>query len=237
MQTLAGWQEKVLKALAGRADYYYLGGGTALSIVFVRHRQNFDLDFCSLEFNRKKILALIKFLSDALKKEFKLIREQTNKDKVRIMIFSAVLTKAESLKIDFIEDYIKRLKPAKQVDGVWVFALEDIYLRKLYAISGTTEAVDLTGRTVGIGGRQEAKDFYDLYFLSHTFMNLSDFVSKYCNPTMQEGLIRWFRTYSRMEIKTGLLELKTKNRIEYKEMEGHFKEEIGRLLEKQIGRL
>ena len=171
MQTLIRWQENVLKALAGRADDYCLGGGTALYRAYFHHRQSFDLDFFSLEFNRKKILALIKFLSDALKKEFKLIREQTNKDKVRIMIFSAALTKTESLKIDFIEDYIKRLKPAKQVDGVWVFALEDIYLRKVYAITGTAEAVDLTGRAVGIGGRQEAKDFFDLYFLSHTFMN------------------------------------------------------------------
>ena len=54
---------------------------------------------------------------------------------------------------------------------------------------------------------------------------------------MQEALIRWFRTYSRMDIKVGLLELKTKNKFDYREMESHFKREIGRLLEKQIGRL
>lgn len=237
MQTLVKWQENVLKALAGKADDYCLGGGTALSRVYFNHRQSFDLDFFCSEFNRKRILALIKFLSGVLKKEFKLIREQANKDKVRIMIFSAVLAKTAALKIDFIEDYIKRLKPAKQVDGVWVFALEDIYLRKVYAITGTAEAVDLTGRTVGIGGRQEAKDFFDLYFLSHTFMNLSDFTFKYCGIAMQEALIRWFRTYSRMDIKAGLLELKTKNKFDCKEMESHFKQEIGCLLEKQIGRL
>ena len=237
MHSLVRWQENALKALAGRADDYCLGGGTALSRAYFHHRQSFDLDFFSLEFNRKKILALIEFLSGALKKKFKLIREQTNKDKVRIMIFSAALDKTKSLKIDFIEDYIKRLKPAKQVDGVWVFALEDIYLRKVYAITGTAEAVDLTGRRVGIGGRQEARDFFDLYFLSHTFMNLSNFAFKYCGIAMQEALIRWFRTYSRMDIKAGLLELKTKNKFDYREMESHFKREIGRLLEKQIGRL
>jgi predicted nucleotidyltransferase component of viral defense system len=237
MQTLIRWQENVLKALAGRADNYCLGGGTALSRVYFHHRHSFDLDFFSIKFNRKETLALINFLSDSLKKEFKLIGEQAIKDKVRIMIFSAALTKTASLKIDFIEDYIKRLKPAKQVDGVWVFALEDIYLRKVYAITGTAEAVDLIGRTVGIGGRQEAKDFYDLYFLSHTFMNLSDFAFKYCNATIQEALIRWFRTYSRIEIKTGILELKTKNKINYKEMEKHFREEIDCLLERQIDRI
>ena len=68
-------------------------------------------------------------------------------------------------------------------------------------------------------------------------MNLSNFAFKYCDTTMQESLIRWFRTYSRMDIKIGLLELKTKNRIDYREMEKHFKEEIGCLLEKQIGKI
>ena len=237
MQILIGWQEKVLKALAGRANDYCLGGGTALSKVYFRHRQSFDLDFFCLEFNRDKILALIKFLSGALRKEFDLTKEQSKKEMVRIMVFSAALSKTGSLKIDFIQDYIKRLKPAKEVDGILVLALEDIYLRKIYAITGTAEAVDLTGRAISIGGRQEAKDFFDLYFLSHTFMNLSDFTFKYCGIAMQEALIRWFRTYPRMDTKTGLLELKTKNKLDYREMESHFKQEIGRLLEKQIGRL
>lgn len=65
-------------------------------------------------------------------------------------------------------------------------------------------------------------------------MNLSDFVSKYCNGAIKEALIRWFRTYDRMEIKSGLLDLKIKKRIDYKKIEEHFKKEINRLIEKEV---
>jgi len=235
MQRLIRWQDKILKIMAGKADDFALGGGTALSGSYFHHRQSFDLDFFMLDFNRKPILQLMSFISDSLDKEFKLISEQVGKKKVRIMVFSITLNKNIILKIDFIEDYIRRLKPVKQIDGIRVLALEDIYLRKLYAIAGTIETVDSTGRAISIGGRQEAKDFFDLYFLSHTFMNLSDFVFRYCEMSMQEALIRWFRTYPRLDIKTGLLELSTKNKFDYHAMENHFKNEIGRLLEKQIG--
>jgi len=237
MKTLWRWQDDILRTLAGKVDNYCLGGGTALSKVYFHHRQSFDLDFFTLEFNRKAILSLIKFLSGSLHKDFRLISEQSGKDKVRIMIFSSPLTRTEAIKIDFIEDYIKRLKPAKQIDAIPVFALEDIYLRKIYAVTGTIEAVDLIGRKVSRGGRQEAKDFFDLYFLSHTFMNLSDFSFRYCGAAIQEALVRWFRTYPRLDIKTGLLDLKTKNKFDYREMEDHFKQEIDCLLEKQIGRV
>jgi len=237
MSVITKWQEKVLNALSGKVDDYCLGGGTALSMFYFRHRQSLDLDFFTSKFSRKNILSLVKFLSDRIDKDFEIIGEQQKKDKVRVVIFNARLSKNEMLKIDFIEDYIRRLKPARQIDGIWVFALEDIYLRKIYTVTGTMESLDLVGRKIAIGGRQEAKDFYDLYFLSHTFMNLSRFTLRYCNATIQEASVRWFRTYPRFEIKTGLLELKTKNRVDYREMEEHFKDEIDRLLEIQIGRI
>lgn len=237
MKILVQWQDNILKALAGRVDNYCLGGGTALSKVYFHHRQSLDLDFFTSNFSRKEILSLIKFLSDKMGRDFEIIQEQRKNDKVRILVFNTQLSKNTFLKIDFIEDYIRRLKPAKQINGIWVFTLEDIYLRKVYTVTGTIERLDEVGRKIGEGGRQEAKDFYDLYFLSHTFMNLSDFAFKYCSATMQEALIRWFRSYSRMEIKIGLLELKTRNKINYREMEKHFKEEMDCLLERQIERI
>lgn len=230
-------QEKILKTLAGKADGYCLGGGTALSRVYFQHRFSFDLDFFMLHFDRAKILSLVEFLSHALKKDIDLVSEISGAGRVQIMVFSAVLSKKESIKIDFIEDCVKRIKPPKEVDGIYVFALEDIYLRKIYTVAGSSATTDNTGRTVNVGGRHEAKDFFDLYFLSHTFMNLSNFSATYCGMATQEALIRWFRIYSRMDIKTGLLELKTKNKIDYKTMENHFNKEVGRILEKQIGRV
>jgi len=229
------WQDKILKVLAGKAPDFWLGGGTALSKVYFHHRESLDLDFFTFKFSRKKIISLIEFLSVNLGKDFELIKEQQKKDKVRIMIFSTRLSKTKSLKIDFIEDYIKTIKTPKDVDGICVFSLEDIYLRKIYAIAGTIDTIDLVGCNIREGGRQEAKDFYDLYFLSHTFMNLAGFALRYCNTVTQEALVHWFRTYSRMEIKTGLLELRTKNKVDFRDMEKHFKKEIDCLLEKQLG--
>jgi len=229
------WQDKILKVLADKAGDFCLGGGTALSKVYFHHRESLDLDFFTFKFSRKKIISLIEFLSVNLGKDFELVKEQQKKDKVRIMIFSARLSKTKSLKIDFIEDCIKTIKTPKDVDGICVFSLEDIYLRKIYAIAGTIDIIDLVGHNIREGGRQEAKDFYDLYFLSHTFMNLAGFALRYCNTVTQEALVHWFRTYSRMEIKTGLLELRTKNKVDFRDMEKHFKKEIDCLLEKQLG--
>ena len=237
MKTIVSWQDKVLRILSGRLDNYCLGGGTALSKFYFNHRMSFDLDFFTQRYSRKEIISLLKFLSEESGKDFEILKEQPKKDKVRILFSNARLSPRYSLKIDFVEDYIKRLKPARQSNGIWVFSLEDIYLRKIYAVSGTLENINEIGRRIRTGGRQEAKDFYDLYFLSHTFTNLSAFAGKYCNPAMQEALINWFRSYPRLEIKTGILELRTKNKVDYRAMEKHFKVEIGRILENQIGRV
>jgi hypothetical protein len=68
-------------------------------------------------------------------------------------------------------------------------------------------------------------------------MRLSEFARRYCDSTRKEGLITWFRSYDRMEMKTGLLDIITDNRIDYKNMEKHFNEEIDRLVKKEIGLL
>lgn len=237
MKRIIQWQEKILKVLAGKAKDYCLGGGTALSRIYFHHRQSYDLDFFTSDFNRKGIISIVEYLTKASGKDFKLVREQQHKDKVCILIFSAALPGNEAIKIDFIEDYLERIKSPIQVEGVSVLSLEDIYLRKINAIAGVIKGVDEIGRGVAKGGRQEAKDFFDLYFLSHTFMNLSDFALKYCNFTNQELLVHWFRTYSRMNIKTGLLDLIGAKKIDYRDMEKHFKAEIDKLLDWQIGKI
>ena len=237
MKTIISWQDKVLRIFSGKADSYCLGGGTALSKFYFNHRQSFDLDFFTERYSRKEIITLIDFLSRESGRVFEVSKEQSKKDRVRVLVFNARVSPRYLLKVDFIEDYIRRLKPARLINGIWVFSLEDIYLRKVYAVSGTLESLDQIGRRIRIGGRQEAKDFYDLYFISHTFMNLSVFARKYCNPAMREALINWFRSYPRLEIKSGILDLKTEKRVDYAAMEKHFKVEIDRILEDQIGRL
>lgn len=233
-QKMSDFQEKVLGLLSRRINDFYLAGGTALSLYYFHHRESQDLDFFTKKFNRVRIANIIKALSQKSKKEIELIAEQRAKDRIKIAVYIMRINKKESLKIDFVEDYVDIIKNPKLINGIYVLSLEDIYIRKILAISGTFQATDFIGRKIFQGGRKEAKDFYDLYCLSSIFMRLSDFSYKYASLITREALVRWFRTFSRFDIKTGILELKLKKQTDYQDMERHFRKEIDKILEKEV---
>jgi len=220
--------------LADKIDDFYLGGGTPLSLYYFQHRESLDLDFFTREFDKMRISQIIDLLSYKLKKRIELISEQLRKERVKMSVFSLHIGRKESLKIDFIEDYLDFIKLPRRINGIKVLCLEDIYIRKIFAITGTFQTKDSVGRNITAGGRHEAKDFYDLYCLSSIFMRLSKFSNKFCHQLTREALIRWFRTYKRLDIKSGLLELGLKKDIEYNDMERHFKKEIDKILEKEV---
>jgi len=235
VKTLFGnFQEKVLKALAGKIDDFYLAGGTALSLYYFHHRESVDLDFFTRKFDKVRVTETVKLISDSLHKKTKLVAENSGKGKVRVAIYFIAINKDKSLKIDFVEDYLGLIKPPELINGIKVMSLEDIYSRKIYCLTGTAWPEDSIGRKAAIGGRQEAKDFYDMYCLSSIFMRLSDFAFKLGSQAIREALVRWFRTYSRMDIKTGLLELNLKKNIDYADLERHFKKEVDKILEKEV---
>ncbi len=231
---IVNFQNKVLKLLSKKIDDFYLCGGTALSSYYFNHRESLDLDFFTQNFNKVRILEVIRFLSESFKKRIELIAEQSQKNRIKILVYSIPISREQSLKLDFVQDYLSFIKPPKLVNGIKILSLEDIYIRKIYAITGTSQAEDSIGRRITKGGRQEPKDLYDLYCLSQIFMKLSDFSFRYGNQLMREAIIRWFRTYSRMDMKTGLLELKLKRNIDYSEIERHFKKEINKIIEKEV---
>lgn len=228
------YHKRVLKILANNVDSFYLAGGTALSNFYFQHRDSEDLDFFTGKFEKSEITGIVEDLSKELRRPVRLLKQQMKKNLVKMMVFSIEFTKKDKLKIDFVEDYIKLIKPSRNINGVNVMSLEDIYLRKIYAVAGYWQREDKTGRKIGQGGRQEAKDFCDLYYLSHTFMGLADFAGKYCDDIVRENLIRWYRTYDRMDIKTGLQDLKLKKRVDYQDIERHFKKEVDKLLEEEV---
>jgi len=231
---LTVFQEQVLKRLANRIDDFYLAGGTALSLFYFKHRKSLDLDFFTQDFKKVQVMQIIRFLSENLHKKIELIAEQSRKDRIKILMYSVPVDNKRSLKLDFVQDYHKLIKPVKSVNGIKVLSLEDIYIRKIYAATGTFQREDIIGARMMTGGRQEAKDFYDLYCLSKIFMKLSHFSFKYGNQLMREAIIRWFRTYSRLDMKIGILELKLKKDIDYNEMERHFNKEINVILEREV---
>lgn len=211
----------MLKILADKIDDFYLGGGTALSLFYFQHRLSIDLDFFTPSFSRKRIDEIIKYLEDALRKKTELIEQGLEKDKARLRIYNIYFTKKDILKIDFVEDFFKLIKRLKVVDGIKILSLEDIYIRKLYALVG----------------RVEAKDFFDIYFLSRTFMPLSKFANKHTDNTIKEGLVNWFRTYDRMAMMNDFLNLNIDQKMDYKKMEKYFDKEISKIIQSYIEKI
>ena len=228
------YQEAVLKALKNQMNDFHLAGGTALSLFYFQHRLSVDLDFFTFRFDYKRIQNIIQGIQKALNKDIKPGVQVLDKDRTRMMIFYIHFDKKNILKIDFVDDVLELIKPLKYINGINVLSLQDIFLRKIYTIAGVIHSIDDVGRKSFIGGRNEAKDFYDLYFLSHTFMPLSRFVEKHGNINMIESLIRWFRSYDRMSMIDGILEIITHNDIDYKKMEKHFEKEINIITDKQL---
>jgi len=229
------YQDSVLKRLSGKIDEFYLAGGTALSLFYFQHRLSVDLDFFTPSFSYKRVQEIIEYLKNSLKKRIELAGQSLDETKTKILVYNIYFNTKDILKIDFVEDTLKLIKPTRLIEGIKILSLEDIYLRKIYAVSGMVPSIDKVGRKKLLGGRTEAKDFYDLYFLSHTFMNLSKFMEEYGDPIMLEGLIRWFRSYDRMAIMDELLTLDIDNEMDCKKIEAHFKKELDKIIEGRLG--
>ena len=230
MEPLFQYQDIVLKTLKDKAAPFYLAGGTALAKFYFQHRDSFDLDFFSQNYSIAKIHDLVRLIEKTTGKKMKLIQETQREGFARLSVYDLVLGKDQSLKIDFVEDVLPLRGPLKRVDGVDILSLDDIYLRKIHAVSGILTEMDKVGQRRFLGGREEAKDFYDVYQLSSTYKRLSRFALEHCDDLQKEALIRWFHTYSRPEIKVGLMELKTRNPVEFVILERHFKQEIDELI-------
>ena len=237
MKKIVKYQEQVLKALSGKVDDFYLAGGTALSLFYFRHRLSVDLDFFTRDFAYSGIKRIAGYLEDRLKKKVSLIGQTLEKKTAKMVVYNVHFTATDALKIDFVEDTVELLKQTKVMDGTRVLSLEDIYLRKLYALVGMVKVTDETGKDKFTGGRADAKDFYYTYFLSHTFMPLSRFVVKYCDRTVMEAIIRWFRTFDRMAMMDGVLALDTDKAADCRVIEKHFKKEVDKILEYELGGL
>lgn len=235
MKNADKYQDIVLGALKDKIDDFYLAGGTALSKFYYNHRQSEDLDFFTRKFNFGRVDEIVRGLSAAVKVKVELKALQNPGKLAEMAVYTADFE--EPLKIDFVEDKLRLISKPVVVNGINVLSKEDIYLRKIYASTGVNFLPDATGRPVGAGGRQEAKDYLDLYILSSTFVPLSQFAEKHLDAALKEGLIRWFKTYDRMEIKSGLLELKSNIPMDAQLMEKHFSAEIDGILEEEIGRI
>ncbi|MFH0796283.1 MAG: nucleotidyl transferase AbiEii/AbiGii toxin family protein [Candidatus Omnitrophota bacterium] len=224
----------ILSAVKNRTGSFYLAGGTALSLFYFQHRLSEDLDFFTQNFDLGEIKKVIETIESFTGQKADLKAENTQPGFVKMQVFDIQMRSGTKLKVDFVQDSLKLLKGLNEFNGIPVLSVEDIYLRKIFAVSGSLVTTNLVGRPDIAGGRQEAKDHVDLYVLSHTFMPLSKFAREFCGPVQKEGLIRWFNTFDRFRMKSGLLELRTKVPHDWQIMERHFKDEIGRLIAMEV---
>lgn len=225
---------RVLKELAGKMDGLYLAGGTALALFYFHHRESYDLDFFTKEFSQSKIESIVSDLAKSTGRKIELAIAVDKKDMAQIMIYHLRMSENELLKIDFVEDVYELLKPVKILDGIPVLSLEDIYIRKIFASCGSNKTVDLAGKEIFMGGRQQARDFFDLYFLSTTFMPLSKFAFEYCSAQQREGIAVWYRTYSRSSMQQDVLEIATDKKVYFRDMDNHFKLEVDQMVRKEF---
>lgn len=140
--------ERFAKSTYTRKAFYFTGG-TALSEVYLRHRESVDLDF----FSEKKIEPqLLNEILYEWSKEFDFIIQPQQVEST--YIFRLRFTNGSELKVDFAYYPYKRLEIGKVYrKNIKVDSLLDIAVNKLLLINQ----------------RAEVKDFVDLYFILQHF--------------------------------------------------------------------
>jgi hypothetical protein len=158
-----------------------LCGGTALSRCWLGHRVSFDLDFFLPEGFKAGALAV------AMKKsgiDFQ-TRDIVDDLKKANQLHGYVSHAGGRLKVSFVEDAYFKLFPAvEKIFGSGVVRTEEIpglYHRKLRTVAGHGAEGDSFA-----GGRQTARDVFDLYVLSQVFKPLAEFMASlpYAFPAM-----------------------------------------------------
>jgi len=238
-------RDEVLKALDKKLEGFLLAGGTALSLFYFRHRESFDLDFFTNSFTEKKIMDIISKISESIGVEIDSIKRRKVKDGAHMIVCMVPVIKnrplqvddnLKSLKVDFIEDMYRAIESHNPiVDGIPVMSKENIYLRKIYAAFGVIRKEDTAGKERFLGGRQEAKDIFDLYYLSRTFMPLSLFMDKYCTLDENVSSITWYSQYDRLALKSELLDIITDKQPDCRAIEEHFTSEIEKIIKQIAG--
>lgn len=127
---------------------FYFTGGTALSAVYLHHRESEDLDFFSeKDFSDEQIADMVDDIALSLKATSRFTK------KYRSRIFELVKNNKVLTKIDFVYHAYNRLEKGIEIEGFPVDSLRDIATNKLLTVNQRTEV----------------KDFVDLYFLLKDF--------------------------------------------------------------------
>lgn len=227
-------QLKILKAFSDKPGTFALSGGTALEIFYLKHRFSRDLDFFSRVYDTNEIDELISRFSRVINKKIKLVNEYFTPAKARARFYATEVGGTKlPLKIDFIEDVFQKKPKIRIFDKISVYDAKDIYLQKIIAIIGTRLMPNHTGREI-ITGRKEARDIVDIYYLSKRISPIHVFLKSIDN-IYQRGVIQWYRSYSRQELKLDVLDLNIYDKnFSVSEMISYIDDEIEKYIRGEI---
>jgi len=175
MTGLYGIQEAVAKRVFDGLDGVLLCGGTALARCYLQHRVSYDLDFfMNARFDPQVLLKQLN--EDAgIQVEDAVI---DHRDGIAVQIHGMTRVDDFPLKISFIEDVYDGMFPTVWKDmgnaSVLTDDLDGLMHRKLRTISGA--GLGVSGRPEG--GRQAARDLFDIYVLSTTYKPVSRFIAE-----------------------------------------------------------
>lgn len=195
-------QKQILRVVASSHSNVYLVGGTALAIRY-KHRYSEDLDFFTQRWTKALHRTLAKRITAATGFPAKLIAEQRKPGQAGVAFYNFQITAKDLLKVDVIEDFDRLLHPVGS-DGI--ASLDDIYLRKLRAVIGWRGKRSPTGQELS-GGREEAKDLYDLWYLSAHHAPLHEWFPAHFGREDYARLTHWLQTMTRQETTFALLDV------------------------------
>lgn len=181
--TLYSSQDLILNSIfTAKSDLFnhhqslILGGGTALARAFLNHRVSYDLDFFVDEPFQPDTLYqhLVGLGLDVVSPP---ITEQSGT--FAHQLHTALNVEGEIIKVSFIEDLFSGMFEQHRVNDGWITEeISGLYHRKIRTLSGTGTQTNSIGMETAQGGRQQARDLFDLYVLSNEIGNISSFVSK-----------------------------------------------------------
>lgn len=201
-KTLHKAQEQILRAVASSGSKAYLVGGTALAMR-CQHRYSEDLDFFTQRWTKALHRRLAKRITAATGFPARLIAEQRKPGQAGVAFYNFKVTAKELLKVDVIEDFDRLLHPVGP-DGI--ASIDDIYLRKLRAVIGWRGKRSPTGQELS-GGREEAKDLYDLWHLSTHHAPLHEWFPAHFGREDYARLTRWLQAMTRQATTFALLDV------------------------------
>lgn len=200
--TLEQSQKIILNLIAKKYPELYLVGGTAISLLY-HHRISEDLDFFTQYYSSKLHREVAAFIKKETGFNFNLIEEEKRKRYIPMAVYEFEVGKNIVLKVDFVSDYVKLLQERRK-NGM--ASVEDIYYRKMLAAIGWKAGQSETGQLLA-GGRQKAKDVYDIFFLSCNVERLNTFFSEHFDLSAYERLSAWYLGIPKQKTIMELLEL------------------------------